>query len=258
MSKVVDMTNQRYGKLLVIKRAENDKFGKAQWLCKCDCGNEKIINGASLRKGLTVSCGCNKIEKLKKYNEEHTINEVGNRYGKLVVISRNEDPSLQVDGRAMWNCQCDCGNKCVVAGRLLRTGHVSTCGCGIKSRGELEVEALLNSSNINFSTQYKVYIKQEQYQTIQTHPYYFDFAIFDNNNKLQYLIEYDGKQHYSAQSYGSSWNTQENLEKTQQRDVIKNQWCKDNNIPLIRIPYTRLSTLNINDLLLETSTFIIN
>ena len=60
MSKVVDMTGQKFGKLTVLERAENDKFGKAQWLCECECGNKKIIVGASLRKGLTVSCGCHK------------------------------------------------------------------------------------------------------------------------------------------------------------------------------------------------------
>lgn len=101
MSQVIDMTNQRYGKLVVLSRAENDKHGKAQWLCQCDCGNQKVINGSSLRKGVTVSCGCHKNQKLKEYNLKHTIDETGNRYGKLVVIGRNTDPEYQIDGRAM-------------------------------------------------------------------------------------------------------------------------------------------------------------
>ena len=43
----------------------------------------------------------------------------------------------------------------------------------------------------------------------------------------------------------------------QERDIIKTQWCKDNNIPLIRIPYWHLKELKLEDLLLETSKFII-
>ena len=256
MSKVIDLTGQQFGKLIVIKRAENDKFGKAQWLCKCECGNEKVINGASLRKGLTTSCGCNKLEKLKKYNEEHTINEIGNKYGKLLVISRNIDPEKASDGRAMWNCQCDCGNICVVSGKNLRNGHVSSCGCGFRSKGESIIKWLLDKTDLQYSTQYAIKIKQNNYEVSQIHPYYFDFAIFKNNN-LFYLIEFDGIQHFQAQEKGSSWNTEEQVKQTQLRDSIKNQWCKDNNIPLIRIPYTHLQDLCLEDLLLETSQFII-
>ena len=47
------------------------------------------------------------------------------------------------------------------------------------------------------------------------------------------------------------------LEKNQKYDAIKTNWCLDNNIPLIRIPYTHLNKLCIEDLLLETSSFIV-
>lgn len=53
----------------------------------------------------------------------------------------------------------------------------------------------------------------------------------------------------------SGWDTQEYFEKTQQRDNYKNQWCKDNNIPLIRIPYIHYDDLCIEDLMLETTKF---
>ena len=57
--------------------------------------------------------------------------------------------------------------------------------------------------------------------------------------------------------YNTTWNNKENFLKTQERDALKNQWCKDNNIPLIRIPYTHLNDLKIEDLLLETSEYIV-
>lgn len=58
MSDTIDETGNRYGKLVVIKREENNDRGAAQWLCKCDCGNEKVVSGYRLRSGYTTSCGC--------------------------------------------------------------------------------------------------------------------------------------------------------------------------------------------------------
>lgn len=106
----------------VIKRVENDKYNKAQWLCQCSCGTEKVINGCSLRKGSSLSCGC-----INKENHKGQItNELGNRYGKLTVI----DSAGSKNGFAMWLVQCDCGSKpFVTTGTSLRYGSVKSCGC---------------------------------------------------------------------------------------------------------------------------------
>jgi hypothetical protein len=57
MPALVDLTDQRFGRLLVIRRDQN--IGPhAAWLCRCDCGAEKRIIGASLRHGSSQSCGC--------------------------------------------------------------------------------------------------------------------------------------------------------------------------------------------------------
>lgn len=53
----IDLTGKRYGRLVVIERAKN-KGSKTAWLCKCDCGNEKIVSGDKLKTGNTKSCGC--------------------------------------------------------------------------------------------------------------------------------------------------------------------------------------------------------
>lgn len=78
----------------------------------------------------------------------------------------------------------------------------------------------------------------------------FDFYINEDN----YLIEYDGEQHFKDTN-GFFKTT---LEEIQKRDIFKNQWCKENNIPLIRIPYTRYDDLCIEDLLLETSKYVVS
>ena len=53
-----DLINIRFSKLLVKERSSNLKDGTATWLCICDCGNQRIIAGTSLRAGRNKSCGC--------------------------------------------------------------------------------------------------------------------------------------------------------------------------------------------------------
>lgn len=182
------------------------------------------------------------------------MDETGNRYGRLTVISRNTDPSKQIDGRAMWNCECDCGNTYIAQGRLLRNGHVASCGCGIKSKGEEKVEELLKNNGINFVSQYKVYIEKPYEEKQKPHPFYFDFAVI-NDGKVEYLIEYDGEQHFTYKENHSLWS-KETFEKTLLRDSLKNNWCLEQQIPLIRIPYTHYNQLCIDDLLLDKTEYL--
>ena len=62
MNKLVNRKGRRYGKLKVLKRASNSSTGNTRWLCKCDCGNERVIESCNLKNG-TKSCGCLSIEK---------------------------------------------------------------------------------------------------------------------------------------------------------------------------------------------------
>ena len=57
MPKALDITGQRFGKLVAISKAESRK-GKTYWLCQCDCGNTKEIQTCHLVNGSIRSCGC--------------------------------------------------------------------------------------------------------------------------------------------------------------------------------------------------------
>lgn len=69
-----ELVGKRFGKLIVVSRfAENTKSGKAQWVCKCDCGNTTIVPTYRLTMGQTQSCGCKKFESHnKKHGMKHT------------------------------------------------------------------------------------------------------------------------------------------------------------------------------------------
>src|SRR5690348_2738835 len=53
-----DLTGRQFGRLTVLSRAENAPGEKPRWLCRCECGNIKIIRSEQLRKGESKSCGC--------------------------------------------------------------------------------------------------------------------------------------------------------------------------------------------------------
>ena len=67
----IDMIGQRYGRLVVISQSESIKPGRLRWLCKCDCGNECVVKGISLRRGNTKSCGCLSSENAQQRAMEH-------------------------------------------------------------------------------------------------------------------------------------------------------------------------------------------
>ena len=71
MGKFIDLTGQRFGKLTVIKRIENDKYKNARWLCRCDCGNENKVTTNMLRRGNSKSCGCLSRDMTSERNLTH-------------------------------------------------------------------------------------------------------------------------------------------------------------------------------------------
>lgn len=130
MGNFIDLTGNRFGRLFVIRRSENKYRGKSSivfWLCKCDCGNETIISGVELRRGDTSSCGCYKKDHI---SEIHTINIVGEKYGRLTVVERAEDKVFpNGESKPRWLCLCDCGKESIVLGNSLRSGNTVSCGC---------------------------------------------------------------------------------------------------------------------------------
>lgn len=67
----VNILGKRYGRLLVIQKTEERLNGCIVWLCKCDCEKEKKVNGDKLRQGVTKSCGCLMIDRIKETNTTH-------------------------------------------------------------------------------------------------------------------------------------------------------------------------------------------
>ena len=70
---VTEIAGKRFGNLIVLKRSGSDSFGRATWLCQCDCGKQKVIRGGHLLYGKTLSCGCLVLSgKNRKYSQSVT------------------------------------------------------------------------------------------------------------------------------------------------------------------------------------------
>lgn len=72
MGRLIDLTGQRFGRLVVLERAENNHDGSAMWRCRCDCGNIAIVRSYLLKNGRTQSCGCIKNEVHTTHGARHT------------------------------------------------------------------------------------------------------------------------------------------------------------------------------------------
>ena len=212
---------QKFGRLTVLEEyllpqssGKNQRFCK----CQCDCGNIIEVSASHLKTGHSQSCGCINRE---KNSERSIIREEGNRYGKLTVLKEYGRDS---NGRVLWMCICDCGNEKIALGKSLRAGLCNSCGC-LKSRGEEKTLQALKELGINFKREYSF----EGLYLNQGWPLRFDFAIFEND-KIVALIECQGEQHYFKNSFFLDDSLFE-------RDRLKKEFCLNNKIPLIEIPY---------------------
>lgn len=220
-----EIIGKKFNHLLVEKFVgyKENKDGKRSRLyeCLCDCGNKKITTYSYIVSGQVKSCGC-------LTHKSQYIDEIGHRYGKLTVLSYE---GIDKDKKSLWLCQCDCGGTIITSGKSLRNGLTISCGC-VKSKGEEKISKLLEENNINYSKQWCF----SDLKSKNNYPLYFDFAIFDENNKLKCLIEYQGEQHYNKPR--GKWTS------VQESDIIKREYCKNNKIKLIEIPYYNYEKLN--------------
>lgn len=226
-----DLIGRIFGKLKVVD------YQNGYNICQCECGSICRVKTTKLKSGHTKSCGCLQKELTSKAK---LIDITGEKFEKLTVVERVKKEDSQV----WYRCKCDCGSEIITTSFRLRHGITKSCGC-IQSFGEEKISEILNLNQINYQKEFTFpdLIGENGKR------YRFDFAIFDSDGKLLNLIEFDGKQHYLG---GFS----EDLTTIQKRDVIKNNYCYRNKIPLIRIPYTYYDKISLDDLLLDTSKFI--
>lgn len=124
MGKALDLTGQRFGRLIVIERDFSKKG--VYWICQCECGNIKSIASRHLRSGATLSCGCLQRQRT---HEKNLIDLTNQKFGRWTVIDRDYTKK-----DTAWICQCECGNIKSVNSKNLREGKSTSCGCLAKEK----------------------------------------------------------------------------------------------------------------------------
>jgi hypothetical protein len=149
---------------------------------------------------------------------EEVKNNIENAGYKLLSEYKNMKTKLEIE--------CNKNHKYKVTyEKFLRGDRCPIC---CQSKGEERIQNYLTNKNIKFKPQFRFKDCRVKY------PLPFDFAVFNNDNNINCLIEFDGIQHYQ---HIPKYGTKEDFEIKQQYDNVKNEYCLKNNIKLIRIPY---------------------
>lgn len=193
------------------------------------CGNEWYADMCSMlgnRGTRCPECAKARVGKMKRKNNEDFIKEIHNLVGdEYVLLGEYKTAIKKID-----LLHVKCGNTYSVEPNSFLNGN-RCYYCSIRrksSKGELRIEKFLINRNIEYIREYRI----DDCRHILPLP--FDFAIIDKDNSIKYLIEFDGRQHYELIEM---WGGKSNLDDIKMKDNIKNKYCKDNNINLIRIPH---------------------
>jgi hypothetical protein len=203
------------------------------------------VSTDSIRGDRVKSCGCLRRDRTIERNKNNYTDLTGQRFGKLVC----EEYAGSLRGHAAWKCKCDCGNEIVTDSGSLWAGYRVSCGCEKSSLGELMIEKILKENNIKYKKEFSF----DDLLSNKGIKLKFDFAIFNEDNLLTRLIEYDGEQHFLKKADKIFSDT---LEGRQEKDNIKNLYCLKHDIPLVRIPYWDKTKISY-DMLFNDSKYLV-
>lgn len=231
-----DISGQTFEYLTALYIDENmsKKLNMPCYVCYCKCGKLHSVRAQCLVNGTTTSCGCKKDE-----IEDLT----GQTFGDLTVVSFSHKKHFQGYNTSinMWNVVCSCGKKLKVGQGNLKSGNSLSCGCHKETRGEKAIKDYLDIRGIPYETQYTL----SGFSNLKYGAYRFDFGVLNKESDLLCLIEYDGEGHYHPIDFagkGKEW-ADDQFRQYKERDRIKTEYCRNNKIPLIRIPYWDFSII---------------
>lgn len=232
----INLTNKKYPYFTVLERNVSRTGKNVWWNCLCHCGKIFTATTTDINKEKVHSCGCMRKQLI---GQAHLQDLVGEVFGELEVIERDFNHEQHGSKpRTYWKCRCSCGNIVSVERAHLVCRGQSSCGCK-NSIGELHINKILSNNSIQYKSQYT----NSDLETEKGGYLKFDFAIMENNKVIR-LIEFDGPQHDSnnANYFSNDTNLAE-------RDNVKNNYAKKNNIPLVRISYYKRDSMTIEDLM---------
>lgn len=218
---------------IVFEKSPNHFYGRKQ-TCTCEQGTKNAIRS-------------------RQYFEQRLLDETGYEYSIVGEYNGCENYTTLK--------HINCGNNFqLIARDFYRRKQRCPICYPTQSNGEIEVLEFLKNTGYKINSEKKF----QDCKNIYSLP--FDFAVYNNEGTLICLIEYDGSQHFTPTGFGSKDEEKilENFRNIQRNDRIKNQYCIDNDISLLRIPYWELENVDLilldffNNLSFECNAQIIN
>jgi hypothetical protein len=210
-------------------KQSSEKYDGVLWECTCRfCGNKRYFTARHVVDGRCTRCSdidCKRKRGLthSKYDNPSFIGQI---IGNLEVTGIKYGRQGLSTG-VIWECKCLlCGNTCEFPADAIMKGNNSSCGC-VVSLHENWLENIFKRYNLEYRTQ----VHFDGLVGLNHGLLRFDFAIIDTHNNKK-LIEYDGAQHREdPETSNCGWD----LDKIIEHDRRKNEFCKNNNIELVRI-----------------------
>lgn len=186
---------------------------------------------------ILVGHGCKKCDNVKNgYRQRYDYDKILELLPSInpnIILKTTENINSHVN--LEWECK-RCGELFYKNWNNVREGQDCIHCSGNKSKGEIAISEYLFSKNIKFRSQHSY----DDCLSLNGYKLRYDFIIEDYGC----LIEYDGEQHFMPVSFsGDDDSAIINFEKTKLHDSIKNEYCKNNNITLIRIPYWKFNNI---------------
>lgn len=232
MGKAEDLTGQQFNELFVLSLNldKTKKMGYRYYDVLCSCGNKTVVRGSCLKSGHTKSCGCLQKKKVGDLNRNKYNDLTGQRFHKLVALSLNK-AITEKEKNTYWDFRCDCGNIKTIRASNVLSGQTKSCGCIKTSYGEELIEQILKNNKIQYQKEFIF----KDFKSPKGEYFRYDFAIFNHNNQLAYVIEFHGEQHYKPIKFFDQKIT---FETRQYYDQLKQEYCQNKNIPLIIINFS--------------------
>lgn len=221
---------------------------KSRWYASFQCpycGENFIAAIHDVQDGSSRSCGCleNSTKSWSggdiKWSDGDKIGPYGITLFKRLDEKDEHNKPLGIFECPYYGINSKCNHFFIVPIERVSNGITSSCGCKKISHGEEKIISILQELGLDYKYQH---IFEDCRNPETNRALRFDFYLPVYNC----CIEYDGQQHFLdfVQKYSGGWNSLENYKQCHKRDVLKNIYCNENNIKLIRIPYYDYPKLN--------------
>ena len=210
---------------IFVSMDENNKIN-----LQCNCGQIFTTTFSKFKSQNKRQCNkCSFDDKRERFAHSYKyIKEYIENNGCVLTTKEYINSSLPLD------IICSCGITFTATFDSFKFNKQHRCySCSAKtSLGEATVRNVLSEIGARYKEQYRINVNQSRM--------YMDFVVFNSDSTILYFIEYDGEQHFKPIDF---FGGEDGFKETTRRDKIKNEYCMEKKIPLLRIPYTEFHNI---------------